>query len=139
MKKAYSVVIGIALCLLLAACANNVNVSITGASSKFSREEIENAAQCVKQKFKEFKGCELINLRYDEEKSDLFIKGYLESGRGSVNGATAENTIVLLSDFKVDASGADEGLNPDSTYYDWNWILIRDGKSGEWKVDGWGY
>ncbi len=101
MKKVYKAVIGIVLGLLLAACGNNVNVSVTGTSSKFSREEIENAAQRVKEKFEDFRGCELINLRYDEEKSDSFIKGYLESGRGSVNGVTAENTIVLYRTLKL--------------------------------------
>lgn len=39
----------------------------------------------------------------------------------------------------VNDTGADDGFNPDSTYTDWNWILIRDRKTGNWKVDDGGY
>jgi hypothetical protein len=46
---------------------------------------------------------------------------------------------VLLSDFNVDSSGGDGSLNPNSTYGGWNWILIRDSKTGNWRVDDWGY
>ena len=42
--------------------------------------------------------------------------------------------IVLLSNFDVDSSGADEGFNPSSTYSFWNWILIRNSKTVNWKV-----
>lgn len=47
--------------------------------------------------------------------------------------------IVLLSNFDVDSSGADEGFNPSSTYSFWNWILIRNSKTDNWKVHDWGY
>jgi hypothetical protein len=56
-----------------------------------------------------------------------------------VNGDKTENVIVLMSDFDVDSSGAQEGFNPNSTYSDWNWILIRDSKSGNWRVVDWGH
>lgn len=117
---------------------DNVVVS-TEKSEKFSEEEVNSAISCVKKKFKDFKGCTLTNLWYDEAKSNDFIKGYLSNGRGSVNGVKAENVIVLLSDFNVDSSGGDGSLNPNSTYGGWNWILIRDSKTGNWRVDDWGY
>lgn len=117
---------------------NHVAVNIEK-SDKFSEEEINDAINCVKKKFKDFDGCNLTKLWYDEEKSNRFIGGYLENGKGSVNGAKAEDVIVLLSDFEVDSSGGDGSLNPNSTYTGWNWILIRDSKTGNWKVDDWGY
>lgn len=117
---------------------NNVQVSI-GKSNKFSEKEINNAINCVKKKFKSFNGCTLTKLWYDEEKSDKFIVGYLTNGKGSENGVKAENVIVLLSNFNVDSSGGDGSLNPNSTYSNWNWILIRDSKTGKWEVDDWGY
>lgn len=117
---------------------NNVAVSIEK-SSKFSEEEINDAINCVKKKFKSFEGCNLTKLWYDEEKSNNIIEGYLSNGRGSVNGVKAENIIVFLSDFDVDSSGGDGSLNPNSTYSNWNWILIRDSKTGKWQVDDWGY
>ena len=136
------------LCLILvvftfASCSqfgktNNVVVSI-GKSDKFSKKEINDAIKCVMKKFKDFKGCNLTKLWYDEEQSNNEIKGYMAGGKGSVNGARPENVIILFSDFDVDSSGADEGFNPNSTYSNWNWILIRDSKTGNWRVDDWGY
>lgn len=117
---------------------NKVVVSIEK-SNKFSETEINDAINRVKKKTKDFKGCNFTKLWYDDEKSNNFIKGYLTNGKGSVNGVKAENVIVLLSNFDVDSSGGDGSLNPNSTYSDWNWILIRDSKTSNWKVDDWGY
>lgn len=117
---------------------NNVVVSIEK-SDKFSEEEITDAINCVKKKSKDFDGCNFTELWYDQEKSNNILKGYLENGKGSVNGVKVENVIVLLSTFDVDSSGGDGSLNPNSTYSNWNWILIRDSKTGNWKVDDWGY
>ncbi|AGF55703.1 hypothetical protein Cspa_c19350 [Clostridium saccharoperbutylacetonicum N1-4(HMT)] len=63
----------------------------------------------------------------------------MKNGRGSVNGVKTENVIVLLSNFDVDSSGGDGSLNPNSTYDNYNWILIRDSKTDSWKVDDRGY
>jgi hypothetical protein len=117
---------------------NNVVVSFEK-SNKFSQQEINDAISCVKKKFKDFEGSNLTKLWYDEEKSNKFIEDYLKNGKGSVNGVKAENVIVFLSNFDVDSSGADSGLNPNSTYSDWNWILIRDSKTGDWRADDGGY
>lgn len=117
---------------------SNVEVNI-GESVKFGEEEINDAINCVKKKFKDFEGCNLTKLWYDEEKSNNFIEGYLKNGKGSVNDIKAENVIVLLSDFYVDSSGGDGSLNPNSTYSNWNWILIKNSKTGNWEVDDWGY
>jgi hypothetical protein len=110
-----------------------------GESVKFSEKEITDAVSQVKIKFKDFRGCNLKKLWYDEEKSNSFIQGYLQGGKGSVNGAEAENVIVLLANFDVDSTGPDSGFSPNSTYSNWNWILIRDSKTGNWRVDDWGY
>lgn len=119
---------------------NTSQASITiGASSKFTQEDISSAVQQVQQKFKDFEGCKLTKLWYDEEKSNHFIEGYLQHGKGATNGVTASNVVVLLSDFDVDSSGGDGSLNPNSTYTDWNWILIRDNSDQPWRVDDWGY
>lgn len=47
--------------------------------------------------------------------------------------------IILLSEFDVGPSGGDGSLNPNSTYDNFIWILIRDDKSSPWKIDDWGY
>ncbi|MPW27171.1 DUF4829 domain-containing protein [Alkalibaculum sp. M08DMB] len=143
MKKIIASICIILVVFSLAACkqvgkTNNVEVN-TGKSNKFSQEEINDAINCVKKKFKGFEGCNLTKLWYDEEKSNDFIEGYLENGKGSVNGVKAENVIVLSSEFDVDSSGGDGGFNPNSTYSNWNWILIRESKTSDWKVNDWGY
>jgi hypothetical protein len=45
----------------------------------------------------------------------------------------------LLSNFDVDGSGENPVLNPNSTYSDYGWILIRDKKNGDWVIDDKGY
>jgi len=116
----------------------NVKVD-TGTSDRFAQEEVEEAVDRVKEKFIDFRGCELLRLWYDEDWSNLFIESYMTAGRGSVNGVSRENVIVLLSNFEVNFSRGDGSLNPNSTYYHWSWILIRDYENGPWRVDDWGY
>ncbi len=117
---------------------NNVVVNIEK-SDKFSEKEINNAINCVKKKFKQFGGCKLTKLWYDEKKSNIYVQEYLSNGKGSLNGIKAENVIILLSDFDVNSSGGDGSFNPNSTYSHWSWTLIRDSKTGNWKVVDWGY
>ena len=50
----------------------------------------------------------------------------------------ADEAIVLTSTFDVDGSGGDGSLNPNSTYKDWIWLLVRN-KQGEWKHVDHGY
>lgn len=134
MKKLISLILCGLLLFSLGACENNSNkCKITiGKSVKFSEEEINNAMDCVNEKFKDFGGCTLIALWYDEEKRDEYIENFF-------NNAQAENVIVLLSNFDVDSAGGDGSFEPNSTYYEWSWELIRDSKTGDWKVNKWGY
>jgi len=118
---------------------NNVIIDI-GESTKFSKEEVQTAVNCVIENFeKNFKGCDLKKLWYDEEKSNSEIATYMSFGRGSVNGVKKENVIVLFSNFYVNGTGGNGSLNPNSPYNDWNWILVRDSKTGNWKIDDSGY
>ena len=143
--KRYYIILFIAICLALSACVqsggitDNVEVTI-GTSNRFSNAEIESAVNTVIRKFAaDFKGCELLQLWYDEGHSDIFIASYMNYGRGSINGVESKNVIVLLSNFSVDASGGDGSLNPNDMYLNWNWILIRDRPNSNWRIDDWGY
>ena len=136
----------LSLCLSLPACTssdttNNVEIDY-GSSTLFSEAEIESAVDAVLAKFRDFEGCELKRLWYDEEMSDSIIeRDIASSGENTIknSGAGPENVIILFSDFYVDSSGGDGSFNPDSTYTDWIWILIRDNENGKWSVDDWGY
>ena len=108
-------------------------------STTFNENEIKSAINTVLLEFEDFKGCDLIRLWYDESASKSQTEIYMSYGHGSSNGVEQENVIVLLSDFYVDSSGGDGSFNPDTTYSNWMWILIRDSKVDKWTVDDWGY
>lgn len=53
-------------------------------------------------------------------------------------GTMQMKSIALLSSFDVDSSGGDGSLNPNSTYNDWKWILVRT-NGGQWQHVDHGY
>ncbi|HZK43767.1 MAG TPA: S-layer homology domain-containing protein [Syntrophomonadaceae bacterium] len=117
---------------------SNKEVTGIGNSTQFTKEEINAAIKVVKDNFS-FPASTLTKVWYNEENSDKITKIYLENGKGAGSGIEPENVMVLLSNFYVDDSGDNPVLNPDSTYTDYQWILIRDDKTSDWKVDDWGY
>lgn len=119
--------------------ASNVSHSDKHNSQKFTDEEINEAIDSVKRKFTDFEGCTLTEIYFDEECNNKETLSYLSNGRGSVNGVTQENVIILISSFDVDESGGDGSFNSNSTYNGWKWILIRTDKDSDWVVDDWGY
>lgn len=142
MKKIVIYLSMILMIFLLVGCNQNnkptdIKLDI-GESTKFSKEEIDNAVDCLKRSF-DFEACTLTKIYYNEEISNTAVEDYLQFGNGSVNKVKAENVIVLLSDFDVDNSGDNPVLNPGETYTNYNWILIRDDKNSDWKVDDWGF
>ena len=142
MKKIFTYLSMILMIFSLVGCNQNnkptdIKVDI-GESTKFSKEEIDNAVDCLKRSF-DFEACTLTKIYYNEEISNTAVEDYLQFGNGSVNKVKAENVIVLLSDFDVDNSGDNPVLNPGETYTNYNWILIRDDKNSNWKVDDWGF
>lgn len=64
--------------------SNDILIEVSK-STKFSKDEIENAIQNVKSNFS-FPGATLTKIWYDEEKSNYLIDSYLENGRGLTNG-----------------------------------------------------
>ncbi|MGN9166353.1 DUF4829 domain-containing protein [Tissierellaceae bacterium HCP3S3_D8] len=117
--------------------ADNLIIDIEE-STKFTEEEITEAIDRVKDNF-DFPACTLTKVWYDKEKSDSLVTMYLENGKGLGSGIKPENVIVLLSNFDVDGSGDNPVLNPNSTYEDYQWILIRDSEASNWVIDDWGY
>lgn len=132
MTNKFFVFVALFMVLFAAGCGGNVeNVKILeGEESKiYSEEDIEAAYAEVKDYFKKFGGCTLTELYYpgdDIEEFDKWAKQY-----------NADEAIILLSSFDTD-SDIGNGFSPDSTYSNWNWILVRTGER-DWEVATYGY
>ena len=118
--------------VLLTACGGDVsNVErVMSVSECYTEGEIHDAMDVVTAYFrKEFDGCRLKNLRYDEPLAEQqeWAKQY-----------DADEAIVFLSDFHVYEFGGDGSLNPDENYINWKWILTRS-DGGAWTLRTWGY
>ena len=99
----------------------NLDVDIDEVKSKVAKDYFGN----------EFDGCTLTKLSYP---GDTYADEFDEWAEQY----DADEAIVILSSFDVDSSGGDGSLNPDSTYDDWKWILIRN-DSGNWEHVDHGY
>lgn len=137
MRKIGCLIPVVCLLLLLSSCAGVARFATVkiGESEKFSKAEIKEAVQVVRKSA--FSGTLVANIVYDEARSDEVIRSYMENGKGSVNGVSEENVIVLFTDFLT--GGKTGALNPYDVYTDYSWTLIRDGKDGAWIVDDCGY
>ena len=138
LKKAVKFVIGLSvigatLLLYLNSGGNTGKVNRrVGYTENFSEDDIIAAMDEVEKKFRQkYKGCILTDLWYDEFYNDRMSEEWKEQ-------YGADEAIVLLSNYKVDEAGGDGSLNPDETYSNWQWILVRSGQ-GSWKLKTWGY
>lgn len=105
---------------------------VIGESSLYSKADIEQMMDTVERTFRrEFKGCTLLELEYDEAFSQKQSGDWAEQFR-------TDEAVVLTSSFQVDGSGGDGSLNPNSTYSKWMWVLTRN-EGGDWKMQTWGY
>ncbi len=134
MKKSFF--LALVVLLLLTACGggNTEHVEIPDwkPSEIYTDSDIEAAFKTVKTYFsKEFGGCTLTKLYYPGDAfADEFEEWAEQYG--------VDEAIVLYSSFDVDASGGDGSLEPNSTYEDWEWVLVRSA-GGEWKHATHGY
>ena len=97
-----------------------------------SEDDIKQSMKIVKDFFqKKFKGCTLTDLWYDDAVS-------LDAENEWKQQYNGEEAIILSSNFDVDASGGDGSLDPNETYTDWQWILVKN-SDGEWKLETYGY
>lgn len=148
MKKAVSLFMSVCILVCFTVCftACTLNPGKTdtakitiGESTKFSKSEIDQAVKAIKNKFKNFDHCTMTDLSYDEAFSNEQARLYINEGKGAEMNNDANNFIIFSSSFKVDSNSNQKGLNSDSTYSSYKWILTRDSKNGKWKVDEMGY
>lgn len=120
--------------VLMALCFGNTAFSRReiGESERFTRQEILSAMNVAERTFRrDFSGCMLLELSYEEAYSDKYAAEWAEN-------YGADEAIVLLSRFSVGLSGVAGGFNPNSIYDGWQWILTR-AAGGEWTLQTWGY
>lgn len=134
MKKYWGMVFLCMMVLGLCACGGNTdNVKTHKVDSEiYSQEDISSAIEVIEKEFKSgWKGCTLTKIYYAGDEISKDHKDWAD--RNDV-----DEVIVLLSSFEVDSSGGDGSLNPNSTYDDWKWILVRE-NGGQWKHVDHGY
>ena len=138
MKLGFRILLAIMILFSLTGCKGKADGDITidkGDSSKFSDEEIDSAIKVVKDNFS-FPGSKLKAVSYDEDKSEDVIKDFMEYGKGEGSDIDPNNIIVLFSDF--DISGENPVLSK-GEYKNYSWILVREDKDKEWKIEDQGY
>ena len=105
-RALFALLLLLALCLTACGQVGGADIDL-GPSQRFSAEELRAGAETVlREFFFQYDGCALEKLYYEQELCDAEAVDYLENGRGATNGATKENTLVLLADFSVGPEAA---------------------------------
>ncbi len=134
MKTYIGAIVLCAMLLCFTACGGNVkNVNVLEYKSDiYTDAEIDDAIDVAIDYFKaEFSGCTMTEITYAGDDA-------LEAHEEFAAWHNADEVIVLVSSFDVDASGGDGSLNPNSTYSGWKWILVRN-NGGDWRHADHGY
>ena len=50
-----------------------------------------------------------------------------------------QELIVVLLTFDTDEKGGDDGFNPNDTYTNWQWHLVKTADKKSWEIINWGY
>ena len=131
------VISGVATVLVLTGNRGNVsNVNrVVGYSALYGENSINEAFDVIEKKFaKDFEGCTLTELRYDEDVENRFAEE-IEKYHKENN----QELIVVLSIFDTDEKGGDGGFNPNDTYANWQWYLVKTSDKKSWEIINWGY
>ena len=131
------VILGMAIVLVLTENRGNVsNVNrVVGYSALYGENSINEAFDVIEKKFaKDFEGCTLTELCYDEDVENRFAEE-IEKYRKENN----QELIVVLSTFDTDEKGGDGGFDPNDTYADWQWHLVKTADKKSWEIINWGY
>ena len=134
MKKMIIFLVCVLIVMGLSACGGDVNdvVVIDMESELYSYDDINSAIETIVKEFdNEWKGCILNEIYYAGDEVSMNYQDWADRYQ-------ADEVLVLLSSFDVDASGGDGSLNPNSRYEGWAWILVRKA-TGEWKHVDHGY
>lgn len=130
--SAVCVILGVAAVLVLTGNRGNIsNVNrVVGYSALYDENSINEAFDVIEKKFaKDFEGCTLTELRYDEDVENRFAEE-IEKYHKENN----QELIVVLSTFDTDEKGGDGGVNPNATYTNWQWNLVKTKDKKNWEI-----
>ena len=142
-KKSIIAICAVLVILVLAAVlvltGNRGNISnvnrVVGYSALYGENSINEAFDVIEKKFaKDFEGCTLTELRYDKDVENRFAEE-IEKYHKENN----QELIVVLSTFDTDEKGGDGGFNPNDTYDNWQWYLVKTTDKKSWEIVNWGY
>ncbi len=137
LKKVLNYLWVIVIVISLPACQDtNTSVDdyekIIEDSEFYSREDIEAAMDVVIETFKkDYTGCTLKVIAFDEDETFLSGDEYADS-------YNADECIIITTTFETNDDVSDLGLNKNTTYDDYEWVLVRSNK-GKWKIKDRGY
>ncbi len=125
MKRLLTMLVGLVL-LCLGGCSTAQPEVSLATSHVYTETDIRQAVDVVKEEFAtDFQGAHLLKLSYKGDDAELFVDWAADY--------QAEEAIILHTDFTTDENGgADKTLSPNTTYHDWQWILIRK-QDGDWE------
>jgi spermidine/putrescine-binding protein len=125
------------ICLILAAAFTGLlgcgvaMTALSAGSAIYSGNECEAAEVEVSRYFRNFEGCTMKEIHYA---GDEAVKAEAKS-----LGMEADQVMVLESTFTTDSENHKNGLEPDSTYNNYRWILTRETRDGRWEHKDHGY
>ncbi len=128
MKRTVCIIMCILMTLCFVSCGGNVrNVKTKVVESNlYTQSDIDEAIDVIIKVFAlEWSGCTLTEIYYSGDENAREFQHWASL-------YNADEGIVLTSSFTVDFTGGDGSLEPNSTYDDWEWILVRN-KGGHWK------
>ncbi|WP_350445884.1 DUF4829 domain-containing protein [Anaeromonas frigoriresistens] len=85
--------------------------------------------------FENLDSIKIINI--EEEKDEKVKEGYLNNGRGSINGIIENNLKIYKVKYEVKYKNEGVG-SQDSGTYDWWYFVIRKDESSPWLIDDMG-
>lgn len=119
---------------------HTTNIKIDyGASSIYTKAEMDEAIELIKKEFSTWDGCELHSISYstDDACSESNIAWMNEMEKATDAEETFTQCIMFKSDFHSPLHGG-SGFNSNEEYTDWQWWLARS-ESGQWKLMTYGY
>lgn len=142
MKKLTAIVLCFALMFSFVGCGKGKtkNVKIDyGTSSIYTKEEMDEAIEKIKEHFESMDGCELYSLSYSSDDVCIDkenIEWINELKRADDNSQVFTQCIMFNSSFRSPLKGGGGwDANEECT---WSWWLARS-EDGEWKLMAWGY